>query len=252
MAHCPGDDEGTWLVLAILQSSTGELKGEKAPYMELIARRSWSEQQQQGFTLPGLGAKNATATTDSRDGQTTGAAGKGESEDRWMFYKQTNHLPNNGGAEALVALLQQHVPELLSDGESDADSARQQGVINRQVYFNWVTPCFAGISSSSGGGAGSSSGWYVDLLTPTVERLAAGTGNSSGSSKRSGTQAGSSSSSSSGAAHRQLSLLPPGVFRMDDWLEQQRELREKNGKQKPAVSLREAAAAAAAVTARDS
>jgi hypothetical protein len=251
MAHCPGDEEGTWLVLAILQvqvqSSTRQLMTEKAPYMELIARKSWSKQQQQGFTLPGLGAKESTAT-DSRDGQTPAAAGG--SEDRWMFYKQTNKLPDNGGAEALVALLQQHVPELLSDGEGD-ESAQQQGVINRQVYFNWVTPCFAGSSSSSSssGGAGSSSGWYVDLLTPAVERLAA---SAAGSSKSSGAQAGSSSSSSR-AAQQQLSLLPPGVFRMDDWLEQQRELHGSDhhvGRQKPAVSMKEAAAAAAAMTAQ--
>jgi hypothetical protein len=245
MAHCPGDEEGTWLVLAILQSSAGELKGEKAPYMELIARKSWSEQQQQ--QQQGLGA-NGSTVADSRDGQNAagGASARGSSEDRWMFYKQTNQLPANGGAEALVALLQQHVPELLSDGEVD-ESAQQQGVINRQVYFNWVTPCFAGSSSSSGGGAGSSnSNWYVDLLTPAVERLAAGNDISSSS-----TQAGSSSSSSSGrAAQQQLSLLPPGVFRMDDWLEQQRELHGQQGRQKPALSLKAAAAAATALTAQ--
>ncbi|KAF6252045.1 hypothetical protein COO60DRAFT_562672 [Scenedesmus sp. NREL 46B-D3] len=232
MAHCPGDEAGTWLVLAILQGSAGEFKGEKAPYMELIARRSWTEQQQQQQQMDS-GDPTAAGHTEGRGAAApraaaaaaAGAAAAAAHGDRWMFYKQTNQLPGNGAAEALVGLLQQHVPELLLDAEGD-DSAGQQGVMGRQVCFNWATPCFEGSGSCDAGS--SSSSWYVDLLTPAVERLGSSTTGGSSSSSRSST-AGAAAGGNAGrrAAQQQLSLLPPGVFRMDDYLEQQRELRSR-------------------------
>jgi hypothetical protein len=202
MAHCAGDAEGTWLVLAILQGTAGEFKGVKAPFMELIARKSWNEQKQQ--QQQGNGRQDAVKAE--------------EGDNRWMYYKQTNELPQNGGAEALVALLQQHVPELLGDMGGEAAEG-QRRVMGRQVLFNWVTPCFA-VGGSSRGAGSSSSSWYVDLLTPAVERLGAGSSSSSSSSSSSNV-AGASNGGAS-VLQRQLSLLPPGVFRMDDYLEQRR------------------------------
>ncbi|WIA18534.1 hypothetical protein OEZ85_009980 [Tetradesmus obliquus] len=207
MAHCPGDDAGTWLVLAILQGTAeGDFKGVKTPYMELIARKSWREQQQQQQQQqPGFMEAAAPDRGDEAAAAAAAAAAAG-GDDRWMFYKQTNQLPQDGDGDALLALLQQHVPELLTDAEgngAEGAAAGQAGVMGRQVLFNWVTPCFR-VSSSSSSSSSNGGGWYVDLLTPAVERLGAGAA------------AGSSSSS----AQQQLLLLPPGVFRMDDYLEQ--------------------------------
>jgi hypothetical protein len=216
MAHCPGDDEGTWLVLAILQGNTGDFKGVKTPYMELIARRSWNEQQQQGLGAKGAGGSNGAAA----------AAAAAAGDDRWMFYKQTNQLPSNGGAEALVALLQLHVPELLADAEGAAAAGQQQGVIGRQVLFNWVNPCFDSSSSGSGSSGCSSRSWYVDLLTPAVEQLGASSSSISISS-----DAGAGKGAPR-LLQQQLSQLPPGVFRMDDYIEQQRILREEEEQRK--------------------
>lgn len=154
MAHCRGDTEGTWLVLAILQATCGESKGTKLPVLSLMAKKH--------------------NTPSSNSGGGSGGSGGADAAPTWLYMADTRQLPQHSDADVLWQLLQLHVPEALTDNSSSdggASSSSSGGISSRDVYFVWTTPCCSTASSSSPTGQ-----WYLDLLQPSVEPLQAAAG----------------------------------------------------------------------------
>lgn len=206
MAHCRGDFEGSWVVLSILQcTADGELADVKAPRMEVLVRRSWQEAPK-GFASPFASQSQQQAAAAAGAGNQAGdqAAGKKGSQQQqqqqWVFLKTTNQFPEHGDVQALVELMQQHVPQLLNGPDDSSGGGQQQqgSMTGRQLCFSWGSPWLnAGLSGQAGAAGAGDAGWYVDLLQPAAERL--GTGGSSGC----------------GEGGMQLPL-PPGVLSFDD------------------------------------
>lgn len=224
MAHCRGDEEDTWLVLTILQATAGQLAGTKAPVMYVMARRGNNNKGSPDVS------EQQTHKTDSSSSSKTSK--RRSSPDEWLYMGQTTKLPQHQDSEALVQLLQLHVPEALQGDDDAGSSSSSGGMISREVLFVWTEPTLnlptspesaaARVlmmpGSTRGASGGSQRQWYLDLLEPAAEPLHA----HSHSSSR--PRDGAAADSAAGAAASIPSSRRAGVVSMDAEIEARRGL----------------------------
>jgi hypothetical protein len=173
MAHCRGDTEGTWVVLAILQATAGEFKGTKAPAMYIMAKRGSA-----AAVAPSAPSQPQSKGTDSPSSSSSSSRRSASAED-WLYMGQSNKIPQHEDADAIWQLLQLHVPELLQDSDGSSSSS---GMTSREVYFMWGVPALglptapeaaaqhSTLAAGSNGGSNGGSSGGCQPLSPEQQR----------------------------------------------------------------------------------
>eukprot|EP00775_Hariotina_reticulata_P013148 gene13148-13278_t len=209
MAHCRGDSDGTWVVLSILQSTVGEFAGVKVPFMAVVAKQNWQEGPAATFS-----ELFADRKAQGSGMQYNNSMKNADDTGQWMFLESTTQFPDNSDSGVLVELIQQHVPELLSDTEDETGwqgHKQQSRMTGRQMCFIWDTPHLSigfghkekQVAADGDADATGMGGWYVDLLQPAAEKFS---------------KTVDVSSQGNAEADASPLLLPPGVFCMDEYL----------------------------------
>ncbi|KAI8463172.1 MAG: hypothetical protein J3K34DRAFT_527193 [Monoraphidium minutum] len=194
MAHCEGDEPGTWVVAYVLEAAAGGGGGG-------------------GFAA---GARWTVLEACRREGGGGGGGGGGEPGGRWLYYGRTRQLPQAHDAAAIMELIQELDPEALGLGPPPPG-----GLAGRRRMFR------QGPRRLGGGGEGG--GWYVDLASPTALRRAAEAAVSAaaggGGARRRGGGGGAAAAAlaQAQAVAGMAALGDDGVLEMDAYLEVMRQ-----------------------------
>jgi hypothetical protein len=146
MAHCEGDQPGTWVVAYVLEATAGgeDVAGERWTVMELCRRD---------------GSRD--------DSQVDGAGGGQRDAGRWLYFGMTHEMPTLHDATAIVEIIQEHDPAALGM----AAPAGGSGLQGRRRMFA-QGPRRLGRRDSLGTAADGGREWFVDLATPEAVRRA--------------------------------------------------------------------------------
>jgi hypothetical protein len=161
MAHCEGDEAGTWVVGYVLEATAGGegAAGRKWTVLELCRRE-------------GSHGGDADASTSSSGSSGGGGEDGGGSSGRWLYFGPTRSFPQKHDSAALLEMIQEHDPESLGLGAGAGRGGGLQG--RRKMYRQGERRI--GLPQSDMGAAGLpdmgdggemewGGGWYVDLTS---------------------------------------------------------------------------------------
>jgi hypothetical protein len=148
MAHCEGDEPGTWVVGYVLEAAAGG---------ELVEGHRWTV----------LELCKRAGACGGPDGSPGGAAEEkgGAAAGRWLWFGPTRAFPQRHDASGLIEMIQEHDPAALGGRGGGGDAARGGLAGRRRMFLQGPRPRLDG-----GGGGG---GWFLDLLSPEAVVAAA-------------------------------------------------------------------------------
>jgi hypothetical protein len=178
MAHCQGEQPGTWVVAYVLQAGADTAAGQRLPVLEEVSLYAAAAAVQghrgaRTTTSSSNSSSSNSSSSNSSSNSSNSSSSSSEAQKRWMHLRRLSTLPKGVGAEAIIELLQRHVPELLVDAQTTtpgSSATRDRGgtsqVVSGPRSFVWTTHWLGGLGQESSSSSTQEPSWLLDMLQP--------------------------------------------------------------------------------------